>query len=100
MFHAARGMHGEPDSKFIVYLSPVASELCSEIFESYTFEPCEVPARDEQDIAFVLGDPRTMGQLEETCLPDKYQLGEYPPPGQEAEQQAQIEEGQQAQSVN
>ena len=66
MFHATRGMHGEPDSNFIVYLSPVASELCPEILESYTFEPCEVPARDEQDIAFVLGDPRSMGLLQET----------------------------------
>jgi hypothetical protein len=64
MFHAARGVEGE-NGRFLVYLSPVATKLCPEILETYTAEPCEVPYRDEQDIAFVLGDPRVMGELRE-----------------------------------
>jgi len=73
MFHAARGVGGTPEAKFLVYLSPVASKLCPEIFESYTAEPCEVPYRDEQDIAFVFGDPRVMGELREGYVAEERQ---------------------------
>ena len=55
----------QPGAKLIVYLSPVASEMCPEIFESYELEPCEAPARDEQDMAWVLGDPWTKILLRE-----------------------------------
>lgn len=65
MFHAKRGIPNQPGAILIVYLSPVASETCPEIFESYQFEPCEAPARNEQDIAYVLGDPWTMTLLQE-----------------------------------
>ena len=65
MFHAKRGIPNQPGSTLIVYLSPVASETCPEIFESFKFEPCEAPARNEQDIAFVIGDPWTMSLLQE-----------------------------------
>ena len=65
MFHAKRGVPNQPGAIIIVYLSPVASEVCPEIFESYKFEPCEAPARNEQDIAFVIGDPWTMTLLQE-----------------------------------
>jgi hypothetical protein len=68
MFHATRGSEGGLDDKRIVYLSPVASELCKEIAENYQLEPCETPARDEPDIAYVFGDPLMMGQLQ-----DKYE---------------------------
>lgn len=69
MFHATRGSEGELDDKFLVYLSPVAAKLCTEIAETYTLEPCETPARDEPDIAFVFGDPRVMGQLKDKFEP-------------------------------
>jgi hypothetical protein len=68
MFHATRGSEGGLDDKRIVYLTPVAAELCKEIAENYQLEPCERPARDEPDIAYVFGDPRMMGQLQ-----DKYE---------------------------
>lgn len=67
MLHATRAGANENDLR-LVYLSPVASKLCSEIAELYTLEPCDVPARDEPNVAWVLGDPRVMGQLQ-----DKYQ---------------------------
>jgi hypothetical protein len=64
MFHATQGSEGELDDKLLVYLSPVASELCSsELSERYTLEPCEAPANDEPNIAWVHGDPRVMNQL-------------------------------------
>lgn len=63
MFHATEGSGSGPDDKFIVYLSPRATELCTEIAESYTLEPCEVPANDEPNMIYVFGDPRVMGQL-------------------------------------
>ncbi len=66
MFHATEGSEDGMDDKRIVYLSPVAASLCREIAESYPLEPCEVPARDEPDIAFVFGDPRMMGELQES----------------------------------
>ena len=73
MFHATRGSRGGHEDKFLVYLTPVASELCNEIIaEKFTVEPCDTPARDEPDVAFVFGDPLTMGMLK-----DKFE----PPPG-------------------
>ena len=73
MFHATRGSKGAQEDKFLVYLTPVASELCNEaIAEKFTVEPCDTPACDEPDIAYVFGDPRTMGMLK-----DKFE----PPPG-------------------
>jgi len=68
MFHATRGSKDGLDDKRLVYLSPVAASLCTDIAESFTVEPCEVPACDEPDMAFVFGDPTMMGQLQ-----DKYQ---------------------------
>jgi hypothetical protein len=95
MFHAKRGIPDQPGSILIVYLSPVASELCPEIFESYEFEPCEAPARDEQDMAWVLGDPWTKILLREWFVEPQLR-----PTAEEEElaaaQQAQTEEAQQA----
>ena len=70
MFHATRGSKGELDDKRLVYLTPVASELCREIAENYTLEPCETPARDEPNMAWVFGDPRAMGLLKEYFEPE------------------------------
>lgn len=70
MFHATRGSKGDLDDKFIVYLSPVAAESCTEIAESFTLEPCDVPARDEPNIAFVFGDPRVMSALKDKFEPE------------------------------
>ncbi len=67
MFHASRGPSKDEHDTRLVYLTPVAAELCTEVTEKYTLEPCDVPARDEPGIAFVFGDPRTMGYLQ-----DKY----------------------------
>jgi hypothetical protein len=64
MFHAAEG--SGKDEKRIVYLTPVATSLCTEIGESYKLEPCDVPARDEPEMAFVFGDPLMMGQLQDS----------------------------------
>lgn len=68
MLHATRAGADDMNDLRLVYLSPVASELCTEIAELYTLEPCDVPARDEPNVAWVFGDPRVMGQLK-----DKYQ---------------------------
>jgi hypothetical protein len=68
MFHATEGLE-LADKKFIVYLTPVASELCSEIAERFSLEPCEAPAYNDQDIAFVFGDPKAMGLLKGTFQP-------------------------------
>ena len=65
MFHATKSEEGL-NNNWIVYLSPVAASLCAEIKESYRVEPCDVPARDEPNIAFVFGDPLMMGQLQES----------------------------------
>jgi hypothetical protein len=70
MLHAARLYKDGLNDSRLIYLSPVASELCREIRERYTLEPCEVPYRDETDIKWVFGDPLVMGQLQED-----YQLG-------------------------
>jgi hypothetical protein len=63
MFHASRGNDKVQHDKRLIYLTPVAAELCPELRENYTLEPCDVPARDEPDMAFVFGDPLTMGHL-------------------------------------
>ena len=71
MFHATRGSRGGHEDKFLIYLTPVASELCNEtIAEKFTVEPCGTPARDEPDIAYVFGDPRTMGMLKDKFEPE------------------------------
>lgn len=70
MFHATRGSEGESDDKFLVYLSPVAAQMCTEIAENYTLEPCDTPARDEPHMAFVFGDPRVMAQLKDKFEPE------------------------------
>jgi len=99
MFHAKRGIPDQPGAILIVYLSPVASEKCPEIFESYTLEPCEAPARDEQDMAWVLGDPWTKILLREWFVEPVLR-----PTEEEEElaaaQQAQTEEAQQAQGAS
>lgn len=70
MFHASRGSKQGLDDKRLVYLSPVAASLCTEIAEKFTVEPCEAPARDEPDMAFVLGDPLVMGHLQDKYEPE------------------------------
>ena len=70
ILHATRGSEGGLNDTRLVYLSPVASELCSEIGELYTLEPCDVPARDEPDIAWVFGDPLVMGWLKDKWEPE------------------------------
>jgi hypothetical protein len=49
----------------------VASEVCREISEAYTFEPCKPPARDEPNMAYVFGDPRMMAQLRDSVDTDE-----------------------------
>jgi hypothetical protein len=66
LFHATETKGNGLNEKWIVYLTPVAAELCTEIKESYKVEPCDVPARDEPNIAFVFGDPLTKGELQES----------------------------------
>ena len=66
MFHATEAGDVEINDLRIVYLTPVAAELCKEIAENYKLEPCDVPARDEPNMAFVLGDPKTMGMLQDS----------------------------------
>ena len=73
MYHASRGADEIHHDTRIVYLTPVAAELCSELTETYTLEPCEVPARDEPDIAFVFGDPLTKGHLQDQWDPSREQ---------------------------
>ena len=70
MLHACTGNGDGTDDKFIVYLSPVASELCGEIAEKYPFEECRVPARDEPHIAWVFGDPMVKGYLRDSVDTD------------------------------
>lgn len=66
MFHAREKSEDGKTDKRVVYLSPVATSLCTNIAESYEVEPCDVPARDEPEIAFVFGDHVMMGQLQES----------------------------------
>ena len=73
MYHATRGSKGGHEDKFLIYLTPVATELCKEtIGEKFTLEPCDPPARDEPDMSWVFGDPLTKNTLK-----DKFE----PPPG-------------------
>lgn len=76
MFHASRGEIRNWHSR-LVYLTPVAAELCREIAENYKLEPCEVPARDEPDIAFVFGDPLMMGALQDKWEPTPEEAAEF-----------------------
>lgn len=67
MFHATCGNgRDESEDKRIVYFSPVAASLCTEILEQYSGETCDVPARDEPNMAFVFGDPLVMGYLKDS----------------------------------
>ena len=66
MLHATEGPSMEVRENWIIYLSPVAASLCKEIAENYKLEPCDVPARDEPNMAWVFGDPLVMGQLQDS----------------------------------
>lgn len=71
MLHATRGSKGGHEDKFLVYLSPVAYELCAEtIGERYTLESCDVPARDEPNVAWVFGDPLVKNELKDKFEPE------------------------------
>ena len=66
MFHASRGVDELEHDTRLIYLSPVASEVCREVLsEKYTLEPCDVPARDESGMIWVFGDPLVMGMLKD-----------------------------------
>lgn len=66
MFHATRGSDELEHDTRLVYLSPLASDLCREVLsEKYTLEPCDVPARDEPGMIWVFGDPLVMGMLKD-----------------------------------
>lgn len=65
MFHASIGGDDGMNVTRVIYFTPVASSLCGEIAETYPFESCEPPFRDERNIAFVFGDPLMMGHLRE-----------------------------------
>jgi len=69
VLHATRGSKDGMNDTRLVYLSPIASELCREIRKLYTLEPCEVPARDEPNVAWVFGDPLVMGWLKDKWEP-------------------------------
>ena len=70
MFHVTHIDEQGREATRIVYLSPVASDLCQNVAKKYSLEPCKVPARDEPNIAFVFGDPRMMGQLRDSMDTD------------------------------
>ena len=71
MYHATRGSEGGLNDTRLVYLTPVAAEMCTELTEKYPLEACGIPARDEPDIAFVFGDPLTMSDLLEKYDPSR-----------------------------
>jgi hypothetical protein len=74
MFHATRGSNPLEHDTRLVYLSPVAYEVCREaIGEHYTLEPCDVPARDEPGMIWLFGDPLVMGMLKEKYEPEEIQ---------------------------
>ena len=76
MFHATRGIDELEHDTRLVYLSPVASELCREVLsENYTLEACDVPARDEPGMIWVFGDPLVMGMLKEKWEPEDVEAG-------------------------
>ena len=70
MFHATRGSEDGLHDTRLVYLTPLATELCREGLTGYTLEACDTPARDEPDMAYVFGDPLMMGQLKEKYDPE------------------------------
>lgn len=71
MFHATRAMTGVTKDTLLIYLTPLATEMCPEIAEEgFTLEPCEAPACDEPDVAFILGDPVTMSDLKQRWEPE------------------------------
>jgi hypothetical protein len=71
MLHASRGSNPDEHDTRIVYLSPVAYEVCRQaIGERYTLEACNVPACDEPNIIWVFGDPIVMGQLKDKWEPE------------------------------
>jgi hypothetical protein len=73
LLHATRPGEGGYDTR-LVYLSPVASKLCGdELAELYTLEPCDVPARDEPNVAWCFGDPLVMGELKDKYEPEEPQ---------------------------
>lgn len=79
MFHATEGDHsgdGDLNTRMIIYLSPVASEVCREISDKYPFEPCKPPARNEPNMAYVFGDPRMMGKLRDSMDTDRLAISE------------------------
>ena len=79
MFHATEGDHsgdGDLNTRMIIYLSPVASEVCREISDKYPFEPCNAPARNEPNMAYVFGDPRMMGKLRDSMDTDRLAISE------------------------
>lgn len=63
MFHASEESEDRLNDRFFIYLTPVAAEMCSEIAERFSLEPCEAPGHNDSNIAFVLGDPRSMSLL-------------------------------------
>ena len=70
MMHATRGSIDGLNDTRLVYLSPVASELCrGKLAERWTLEPCDVPARDEPNAAWCFGDPLVRGWLKEKWEP-------------------------------
>jgi len=74
MLHASRGDNPNEHDTRIIYLSPVAYDLCgAAISENYTLEPCDVPARDEPGIIWVFGDPLVMGHLRDRYEPEEIQ---------------------------
>ena len=71
MFHATRGSDPMEHDTRIVYLSPVASEVCREVIgDHYTLEPCDVPFNDEPNMIWVFGDPLVMGHLRTNWTPE------------------------------
>ncbi|HEU4508733.1 MAG TPA: hypothetical protein VFR78_10880 [Pyrinomonadaceae bacterium] len=70
MLHATRGSFDGLNDLRLVYLSPVAAELCTEVREKYPMEPCDVPACDEPDIYWIMGDPLVKNELKPTWEPE------------------------------
>ena len=85
LIHATRGSFDGMNDLRLVYLSPVAAELCKEVAEKYTLEPCDVPSRYEPDVHWVFGDPLVKNQLKDTFEPE-------PGTVEEARLQAQLTE--------
>ena len=70
MLHATRGSFDGMNDLRLVYLSPVAAKLCTEVAEKYTLEPCDVPSRFEPDIYWIFGDPLVKNELRDTWEPE------------------------------